>query len=172
MAVQVAADLLELDEVWRLTTKWLLAQLRWTPGKLERPKDRRLVGPIRQRLKRSDVRAGTRGTHERGPEPLWLRDNELHRNSLDGYPHRSPIVLLDHGHDLRQRREASKHRLGMPRRADHGQLLTRVAPPAHVAGHLAVDGDRNGSDQLSSPAQQESLLRARPGLAGKGARCR
>ena len=109
VGVQVAADVVRLDEGRRLAAERLLAQLRWTPREVERPVDGLLVGRLRQRLERRDVRRRAGRAHEGGPEPLRLRDDELDRHALDRDAHRPPLALFDHRDDLRQRGEARQH---------------------------------------------------------------
>ena len=74
--------------------------------------DRRLVGRVRQRLERRDVRGRARRPQQRGPEPLGLGGDELDRHALDGHADRAPLGLLDHRDDLRQRGEARQHGRG------------------------------------------------------------
>ena len=167
VAVQVAADVLRLDERRRLAAERLLAQLRRAPGDVERAVDRLLVGRVRQRLERRDVRGRARRAHERGPEPLRLGGDELDRHALDRHPHRAPLVLLDHRDDLGQRGEARQHGARIRRGADHRQQLAGVAPAPHVAGRLAVERGRDASDELPGAVEQEPAPRSRLGLAGE-----
>ena len=78
--------------------------------------DRRLVGRVRQRLERRDVRRRAGRADEGGPEPLRLGGDELDRHALDRHPHRAPLVLLDHRDDLGQRGEARQRRRRDPAR--------------------------------------------------------
>jgi hypothetical protein len=50
VAMEVAADVLQLDERRRLAAERLLAQLGWTPRKVERAVDRLLIRRVRERL--------------------------------------------------------------------------------------------------------------------------
>ena len=167
MGVQVAADVGQLDEGRRLAAERLLAQLRRTPGDVERAVDALLVGRVRQRLERRDVRGRSGRAHEGGPEPLRLGDDELERHALDRDPHGAPLVLLDHRDDLRQRGEAGQHGRRIRRSADDRQQLAGVAPPPHVAGHLAVQGSRDAADELPGAVEQEPAPGSRLGLAGE-----
>ena len=56
MAVEVAAHVRQLDELRRLVAERQLAQLGRQPGDAQQPVDARLVGRLRQRLERLDVR--------------------------------------------------------------------------------------------------------------------
>jgi hypothetical protein len=47
VAVEVAADVVRRDESRRLAAERLLAQLRRTPGEIERAVDRLLIGRVR-----------------------------------------------------------------------------------------------------------------------------
>ena len=170
--MEVAADVVQLDERRRLAAERLLAQLRRAPGQVERAVDRLLVGRVRQRLERRDVRRRARRAHERGPEPLRLGGDQLDRHALDRHPDRAPLVLLDQRDDLGQRGEARQHGARIRRGADHRQQLAGVAPPPHVAGRLAVERGRDSSDQLPGAVQQEAraAAAARPrGRAPRGA---
>ena len=73
---------------------------------------------------------------------------------------------LDHGHDLRQRGEASEHRLGLGRGADDREPLARVAPAAHVARRLAAERGRDRADQLAGAVEQQPL----PSVAARSSR--
>jgi hypothetical protein len=152
--VQVAADVGRLDERRRDSAERLLAQLRWTPGDVERAIDRLLVGGVRQGLQRGDVRRRPGRPHQGGPEALRLGDDELDRHALDRHPHRAVLVLLDHRHDLRQLGEAGQHGTRLRRHADHRQLLAGVAPAPHVACDRAVERRRDSSDQLPGAVEQ------------------
>ena len=83
------------------------------------------------------------------------------------WSHRAPRALLDHGDDLRQRGEARQHGRRIPRGADHRQQLARVAPPPHIAGRLAVEGDRDISHQLPGATEHESAPPPRLALTGE-----
>ena len=136
-------------------------------GRSERAVDRLLVGRVRQRLERRDVRGRARRAHERGPEPLRLGGDELDRHALDRHPHRAPLALLDHRDDLGQRGEARQHGARIRRGADDRQLLAGVAPPAHIAGRLAVERGRDAPDELPGAVEQQPAPRPRLGLAGE-----
>ena len=126
-----------------------------------------LVGRVRQRLERRDVRGRARRPHERGPEPLRLGDDELDRHALDRHADRAPLVLLDHRDDLGQRGEARQHGRGIRRGADHRELLAGVAPAPHVAGRLAAERGRDAADQLPGAVEEEAAPRSRLALAGE-----
>ena len=128
--------------------------------------DRLLVGRVGQRLERRDVLGRARRAEQRGPEALRLGDDELDRHALDRHPDRAPLVPLDHGDDLRQRREAREHGSGIRRGADDRELLARVAPAAHVAGRLAAERARR-SPPTSSRARLSSSPRRGRGSASR-----
>ena len=129
--------------------------------------DRLLVGRVRQRLERRDVRGRARSAHERGPETLRRGGHELDRHAVDGHADGAPLVPLDHRDDLRQRGEALEHGAGIRRGADDGQPLVRVAPAPHVAGRLAVERRRDAADELQRAVEQEPAPRSRHGFAGQ-----
>ncbi len=56
---------------------------------------------------------------------------------------------------------------GCGRGADHGQLLARVAPAAHIAGRLPVERGRDRAHELPGAVEQQCALRSRLGLAGE-----
>ena len=134
-------------------------------GRSERAVDRLLVGRVRQRLERRDVGGRARRADERGPEPLGLGDHELDRHALDRHSHRAPLALLRDRDDLGQRGEARQHRGRIGRSADDRQLLAGVAPPANVAGRLAVERGRDASHELPRAVEQEPAPRPRLALA-------
>ena len=152
VAVQVAADVGDLDERRRLAAERRLAQLGRAPGEAERARrPPASSGASGQRLERRDVRRRAGRAHQRGAEALGRGGDELDRHALDGHADRAPLVLLDHRDDLRQRGEAREHGRRIGRGADHGELLARVAPAAHVAGRLAVE--RGGDRPRRAPAR-------------------
>ena len=67
----------QLDERRRLAAEGRLAQLGRTQGDAERRVHALLVGRVRQRLERGDVRRRARRAHELGAERLGLRRHEL-----------------------------------------------------------------------------------------------
>ena len=58
VAVEVPANVREVDERRRLASEWLLAELRRAPGDAQGAVDLELVLAVRQRLERLDVRGG------------------------------------------------------------------------------------------------------------------
>jgi hypothetical protein len=167
VAVQVAADRVHLHQGRRLAAERLLTQLRRAPRDTERAVDRLLVGRVRQRLERRDVLCRPGGAHERRAEPLRLGGHELDGHALDGDADRPPLGLVDHRDNLGQRREAREHVFGVGRRADHRQLLARVAPATHIAGPLAAKRGRYAAHQLPGARQEKAPLRSWLASAGE-----
>jgi hypothetical protein len=81
--VQVAADLLQLDERRRRARKRRLAQLGRNVAKPERGEHAFLVRRVRQRAERLDELGRARRAHELRAEPLRLGDYQLDRHSLE-----------------------------------------------------------------------------------------
>ena len=138
VAVQVAADVAELDERGRLAAERLprAAPAGTTGGRARRrPPPRRRV---RERLERRDVGGRARRAQQRGAGPRRLRGDELDRHALDRHADRAALLPLDHRHDLRQRGEALEQRRRV-RGADHREPLARVAPAPRVARRLAAE---------------------------------
>jgi hypothetical protein len=165
--MQVTPNVVLLDEGRRFAAKGLLAQLRRTPGDAERAVHRLLVGRLRQRLERGDVRSRPRRAHEGASVPLRLGRHQLDRHALDRHPSTPPLFLLDERHDLGQRSEPCQHGARIVRRADHRQHLAGVSPPPHIPRRLAVEGHRDASNELPGAVQQETAPRSWLGLAGE-----
>ncbi len=100
--MQVAADLLELDELRRLAGERLLAQLRRDERKAERGEDAPLVTGVRQRTQCLDVCRRAGRPDELRAETRRLGDDELDRDPFHGHAERAPLVPVDDGDDLRQ----------------------------------------------------------------------
>ena len=165
VAVEVAADVVRLEEHRRLVAERCLAQLRRTPGEAESVVDRRLVGRVRQRLERGDVGGGAGGSQQGGAETLRLGGHELDRRPVDRHAHGPATVLLDHGDDLRQLGEARQDGCRLRRGADHRELLGVVAPATHIAGRLAAERGRDASHELAAAREADPALRPLIGLA-------
>jgi hypothetical protein len=108
--VQVAADLLELDERWRCARVPCLAQLGRDERQAERVEERLLVRCVWEGPQRFDERGRARRADELRAEAGRIRDHELHGHAFDRHAHRTPRVPLDDGHDLRQFGESFEHR--------------------------------------------------------------
>ena len=147
--MQVATDVAGLDERRRRAAKRILAELRRTPGDPEGAVDGRLVGSVRHRLERRDVRGRARGSQEGRPGALGLGDRELDGDAVERHAHRPPLALLENGDDLRQCREACERRCRVLRGAHHGQLLAPVAPAAHIARGLRAESARDAFRELA-----------------------
>ena len=160
--MQVAADLVELDERRRLGAEGLLAQLGRAEGDAERAVDAFLVGRIGQRLERLDVLARAGRAQELRPEPPRLGDDELDRDALDRDARRPPLASLDDRDDLRKLLELLEQRLRIETEADDGKLLVHVAPAPRIAGDLAADPLSDSLQQGAGSVQQQAAPRARP----------
>ena len=144
VAVQVAADVSDLDEVGRRAPKRGLAQLRRAPRNSE-PRIQALFGlRLGQQAEGRDVLRGSRRAYELGPEALGWGHDELDRCALHGDADRVPLVPLDDRHDGRKTLERVDHPHGILRAADDREIAHDVAPPPHVSGDLAAElvGDR------------------------------
>jgi hypothetical protein len=108
--VQVAADLLELDERWRCAGVSCFAQLGRDERQAERVEERLLVGCVWERTQRFHERARSRRADELRAEARRIRDHELHGHAFDRHADGPRRVPLDDGHDLRQLGESFEHR--------------------------------------------------------------
>ena len=92
MAVEVAADVVELDEGRRLAAERLLAQLRRTPGETERAVDRFLVGRVGSGSSAATYAGEPVARRSAVPKRSAGRDDELDRDALDRDPDRAPLA--------------------------------------------------------------------------------
>ena len=97
VAVQIPADIGELEQRRRHALERLLAKLGRQPRYPERPVHRLLVGALGEWLERVDVRPRTGRPEQRGSEPFGLGGDELDRHSLERDPdrvggHRAPAA--------------------------------------------------------------------------------
>ena len=168
VAVQVSANVIQPHKGRRRAAEGLLAQLRRAPGDPERPVNSLLVGRIRERAERRDVLRGSRRMNELGAEALRVGDDQLHRHALDRHPDCPPVILVDKRHDLGQLGEAGEQRSGIARRTHDREPLTRVAPAAHVAGRLALEGGGDPAHELPGAVQQQSTPRPQIGFTVEG----
>ena len=106
MHVQVAADVRELEQVGRGIVCVELPQLGWPKGATDACVHMHLTGRIGQVAERGDVLRRARRTHELGAEPVRIGRDHLDRIALGGHADDAPLVLLQHGHDLRERLDA------------------------------------------------------------------
>ena len=167
VAVQVAADVGELDERRRLAAERRLAQLRRAPRQPERarrPPPRRARpaaarAPRRTRPSRSRARSAV-------PKRSGSATTQLDRHALDGHPDRAPLALLDHRDDLRQRGEARRApapgpaRRRRPRAARSASRQRRASPAGSPPSAAAI-----AADELPRPVEQQPARRPRLGLA-------
>ena len=165
VAVQVAADVGELDEARRLDRERRLAQLGRAPRHAERGVDapprraRPAAGraPRRTRRCRSRARARCRSAPAR-------RDEQLDRHALDRDADRAALGALD---DARRsaaaRSNASSTGAGSAAATTTASSLRRVDPAARVARDLAAERGRDRADELARLGQQRAR-RARPRL--------
>jgi hypothetical protein len=104
--VQVAADVLEPDEVVRRLGHVRLAKLGRAERESEPPVDRLLRLRVGQQSERRDVLRRAGRAQELRPEALRRRGHELDRVSLRRDRHGAPLVLFEHRHDLGKALEA------------------------------------------------------------------
>ena len=173
VAVEVAADVHEVDERRGLAAKRLFSELRRAPGDAQCAVDLGLVLAVGQRLQRLDVRGGAGGADQPGTGLLRRRDEELDGDALDGDADRPPVFLLDERDDLRQRLEAPDRLGRILCGRDDRELLAAVAEAPRVAGGLGAQGLRRsrssaparGSAAARAPAAGTGLARAPPGAS-------
>ncbi len=101
--MEVAADVRELEQVGRRIVCVDLAELRWPKRTADACVHMHLRGRIGQVAERGDVLRRAGRAHELGSEPIRLRRDHLDRVALGGDADDAPLVLFQHGHDLRQR---------------------------------------------------------------------
>ena len=169
VAVQVAADVVELHQRRRLAAERLLAQLRRTPGDAERPVDAGLVRRVRQRLERAR-RTPARPSRGRAPSRSAAARR---RRARPPRPRPSPrrraarscsTTATIWGSAAKRASVAA----GSGAAHDHRELLARVAPAPHVAGRLAVRGrPRCRATSSRARSSRSAAPRARLGLAGE-----
>ena len=151
--VQVAADLLQLDERRGRSLERFLAQLRRDVGQPERREHAFLVRRVRERPERVDEGARAGRAHELGAEPFRLGGDCLHGNALDGHSERVAIVAGHDGDDLRQCRETIQD---VGAAAHDREPVRDVLPASRIAGCGAAERVGNRLGQLARAVQQET----------------
>ena len=135
VAVEVAADVVELDQPRRRLAAAGLAQLGRPPRDAERAEDPCLVGRVGERAQGVDPGGRARGLDERGAEPLGRGDDELDRDALDREAHHAALLRGQQRHDLRQLDEPGQDGPRVGRGAHDGEVLALVPPAPRVPGH-------------------------------------
>ena len=140
VAVQVAADLRELDEGRRIAVERRLAQLGRAPRQPEQRVDARPRSP-RRAAARATRRTPASPSRARAPFRSDCRrgDDELDRDAVDGDADRTPLRPLDDRDDRREGGEPVEHGRRIGGGADDRELVHDVAPAAHLARDLAVE---------------------------------
>ena len=145
-----------------------LAQLRRAPRDAERAVDGLLVGRVRaaarapRRTRREPVarssavpkRSGAATTSSTGTPSTVTPTARRSSRSITATIWGSAAKRAEQGARIR-------------RRADHRELLARVAPAPHVARRLAAERRRDAADQLPGAVEQQPAPRPRLGLAGE-----
>ena len=169
VAVQVAADVAELDERRRLAAERRLAQLRRAPGDAERARRPRCSSGASGSGSSAATYAGEPGgAQERGAEALRLGGDELDRHALDGHAH------------------APAARSARPRATIWGSAAKRAEHAARIgAAHTTASRSHASRQRRTSPAasppsaaaipptssralvEQQPAPRPRLGLAGE-----
>ncbi len=159
VAVEVAADVREVDERRRLAAERLFPELRRAPGDAEGAVDLELVLAVRQRLERLDVRRRAGRADQPGACPPRLRDEQLHGNALDGDADGPPFLPLDERDDLRQLLEPPDRVRGILRRRDDREPLAAVTEAACVAGGHRAEALGDLVRQRQRPVQEQRVRR-------------
>ena len=154
--MKVAADVGQLDEARRLVAEGRLAQLGRAPRHAERGVERHLVGRVRQRAERVDVRAAPGRANELGAEAARFGRDQLDRNALDGDADRAPVRALDDGDDLWQALERVERGCRVGGRDDDRELRRRVDPAPRVARELAAERGSDVAEQAAGLGQRQA----------------
>ena len=154
--VQVAANVLDLNEVRRRVGRVDLAQLRRPLCQTDVGVHLRLCASFGQRLEGRDVVGRPGRPHERRPEPLDRGERDLDGVALAGHAHAPLRRPLEHGDDLGQPLELVE-RPGLA--DDDGEARRELAAATRIARGLAAEGRRDLADELTGTVEQHPAPR-------------
>ena len=139
-----------------------LAQLGRAPRHAERGVERRLVGRVRQRAERVDVRAAPGRANELGAEAARLGRDQLDRNALDGDADRAPSERSTTATICGRRSNASSAAAGSAVGTTTASSARRVDPAPRVARDLAAERGGDAAEQAAGLGQRAGRVAASP----------
>ncbi len=178
--MQVAADVVELQQRRRFTAERLLAQLGRAPGHAERGVQRLLVGAFGQRLERRDVCRRSGRAQQLGPEPRAARQPRARsarprrsRRSRASLPRSTSATICGSGRNRSSSGSGCSEAQTTASRS-HESRQRRTSPagtPSSACGEFPTSSrarlsssPRRGWDRAASPrADSASVLAPMPG---------